>query len=376
MTDLDVERLRLTVLWLSFALSCGLGAVMQRTHFCTLGAVADWVNMGDLTRMRMWLFAIAVAIIGTGLLTANGVIDSTRSLYTGPKLLWLSNLTGGLCFGVGMVLASGCGSKTLVRIGGGSLKSLVVLLVMGITAYMTLRGVLSIGRTQWLDPVMIDLGSGQDLPRWLMQRVPQGGSIDLSRMQGGLSLCIGLALILFCLFDRHFRRVEPLMGGLGVGLCVVAGWFISGHLGYLAENPLTLEESFIGTNSGRMESFSFVAPAAYTLELLMLWSDSTRVMTIGITSVIGMIIGSAIVSLANGGFRWEAFRGVDDMTSHLIGGALMGFGGVTAVGCTVGQGLSGLSTLALGSMLAFGAVVAGGWLGIQWQMWRLERSAT
>ena len=376
MTDLDVERLRLTVLWLSFALSCGLGAVMQRTHFCTLGAVADWVNMGDLTRMRMWLFAIAVAIIGTGFLTANGVIDSTRSLYTGPKLLWLSNLTGGLCFGVGMVLASGCGSKTLVRIGGGSLKSLVVLLVMGITAYMTLRGVLSIGRTQWLDPVMIDLGSGQDLPRWLMQRVPQGGSIDLSRMQGGLSVVIGLALILFCVFDRHFRRAEPLMGGLGVGLCVVAGWFISGHLGYLAENPLTLEESFIGTNSGRIESFSFVAPTAYALELLMLWSDSTRVMTIGITSVIGMIIGSAIVSLANGGFRWEAFRGVDDMTSHLVGGALMGFGGVTAVGCTVGQGLSGLSTLALGSMLAFGAVVAGGWLGIQWQMWRLERSAT
>jgi hypothetical protein len=139
---------------------------------------------------------------------------------------------------------------------------------------------------------------------------------------------------------------------------------------------LTLEESFIGTNSGRMESFSFVAPTAYALELLMLWSDTTRVMTIGITSVIGMIIGSAIVSLASGGFRWEAFRGVDDMTSHLIGGALMGFGGVTAVGCTVGQGLSGLSTLALGSVLVFGAVVAGGWLGIQWQMWRLERSAT
>jgi len=376
MTDLDVERLRLTVLWLSFALSCGLGAVMQRTHFCTLGAVADWVNMGDLTRMRMWLFAIAVAIIGTGLLTANGVIDSTRSLYTGPKLLWLSNLTGGLCFGVGMVLASGCGSKTLVRIGGGSLKSLVVFLVMGLTAYMTLRGVLSMGRTQWLDPVMIDLGSGQDLPRWLMQRIPQAGGIDLSRMQGGLSVFIGLALILFCVFDRHFRRAEPLMGGLGVGLCVVAGWLISGHLGYLAENPLTLEESFIGTNSGRIESFSFVAPTAYALELLMLWSDSTRVMTIGITSVIGMITGSAIVSLITGRFQWEAFRGVDDMTAHLLGGALMGFGGVTAVGCTIGQGLSGLSTLALGSLLVFGAVIAGGWLGIQWQVWRLERSAT
>jgi uncharacterized membrane protein YedE/YeeE len=373
MTDLDVEQLRLTVLWTSFALSCGLGAVMQSTHFCTLGAVADWVNMGDLTRMRMWLFAIAVAIIGTGALAATGLIDLSRSLYTGPKLLWLSNLTGGLCFGVGMVLASGCGSKTLVRIGSGSLKSFVVLLIMGITAYMTLRGILSIGRTQWLDSVMVDLGAGQDLPRWLMQWLPANSGINRAALQIGLSLCIGLALILFCLFDRHFRRVEPLMGGLGVGLCVVAGWLISGHLGYLSENPLTLEESFIGTNSGRMESFSFVAPAAYSLELLMLWSDSSRVMTIGITSTVGMITGSAIVSLMTGRFQWEAFRGVDDMTAHLLGGALMGFGGVTAVGCTIGQGLSGLSTLALGSLLVFGGVIAGGWLGIQWQVWRLER---
>lgn len=376
MTDLDVEQLRLTVLWSSFALACGLGAVMQRTHFCTLGAVADWVNMGDLTRMRMWLFAIAIAMIGTGILAGSGLIDLSRSLYTGPKLLWLSNISGGLCFGVGMVLASGCGSKTLVRIGGGSLKSLVVLVIMGLTAYMTLRGVFSIVRAQWLDPVMINLGVGQDLPRWFLQTLPAVSGVDRGSAQVGLSVGIGLALILFCLRDRHFRRAEPLMGGLGVGVCVVAGWFISGHLGYLAENPLTLEESYIGTNSGRMESFSFVAPAAYSLELLMLWSDSTRVITIGITSIIGMIAGSAIVSLTTGRFRWEAFRGVDDMATHLIGGALMGFGGVTAVGCTIGQGLSGLSTLALGSALVFGAVIAGGWLGIQWQVWRLERSTT
>ena len=247
---------------------------------------------------------------------------------------------------------------------------------MGITAYMTLRGILSIGRTQWLDRVMIDLGVGQDLPRWLMQWLPANSGINRVALQIGLSLCIGLPLSLFCLVDPHFRRAEPLMGSLGVGFCVIAGWLISGHLGYLAENPLTLEESFLGTNSGRMESFSFVAPAAYSLELLMLWSDSTRVMTIGIASVSGMIIGSAIVSMATGRFRWEAFRGVDDMAAHLLGGALMGFGGVTAVGCTIGQGLSGLSTLALGSALVFGAVIAGGWLGIQWQVWRLERSAT
>ena len=381
-TDLDVEALRMTVLWSSFGLSCVLGAVMQRSHFCTLGAVADWVNMGDLTRLRMWLFAIAVAIIGTGLLSATGLIDPTRSLYTGPKLLWLSNIVGGLCFGVGMVLASGCGSKTLVRIGAGSLKSLVVFLVIGLSAYMTLRGVFGVARVRWLDPMIIDLGIGQDLPRWVMLWIHHDAAPDsptspsLAIWQGVLSVCIGTAMVVFCLSDRQFRRAEPLLGSLGVGLCIVAAWWISGHLGYLAENPLTLEESFIGTNSGRMESFSFIAPAAYTLELLMLWSDNSRMMTVGITSVLGMIAGSAVVALTSGRFRWEAFRGVDDMTCHLVGAILMGFGGVTAVGCTIGQGLSGLSTLALGSVLVFVAVIAGGWLGIQWQVWRLERLAT
>jgi uncharacterized membrane protein YedE/YeeE len=160
-----------------------------------------------------------------------------------------------------------------------------------------------------------------------------------------------------------------------VGLVVVGGWYLSGHIGHLAEDPATLEEKFLATNSGRMESLSFVAPQAYFLELLMLWSDKSRVMTFGTASVLGMFAGSLAWSLASRTFRLESFRDAGDLINHLAGGALMGFGGVLALGCTIGQGISGLSTLALGSFLAFFAIVAGAALTMKIQYWRLMRQA-
>jgi uncharacterized membrane protein YedE/YeeE len=156
---------------------------------------------------------------------------------------------------------------------------------------------------------------------------------------------------------------------------VVGGWFLSGHVGYLAEDPITLEEKFLATNSGRMESLSFVAPQAYFLELLLLWSDKSRVMTFGIATVLGMFAGSLAWSLATRSFRLESFRDAEDLINHLAGGALMGFGGVLALGCTIGQGISGLSTLALGSFLAFFSIIAGAALTMKIQYWRLMRQA-
>ena len=115
-----------TLLWLAFAISFGFGVIGQKTNFCTMGAVSDIVNMGEWSRMRMWLLAIAVAILGASALSLTGRIDLAKSIYTAPGVTWLSFIVGGFLFGVGMVLASGCGSKTLIRIGGGNLKSLVV----------------------------------------------------------------------------------------------------------------------------------------------------------------------------------------------------------------------------------------------------------
>ena len=154
---------------------------------------------------------------------------------------------------------------------------------------------------------------------------------------------------------------------------MAGSWYVSGRLGYLAEDPETLQEAFVATNTGRMEAFSFVAPLAWTLEYLMFWTDKSRIVTYGIASVAGVIAGSAAYALAAGKFQWEGFRNAEDTGMHLLGGALMGFGGVTALGCTIGQGISGLSTLALGSFLTFGAIVAGSALTMKWQYWRMTR---
>jgi len=362
-----------TVVGLGFALAFVLGATAQRTHFCTLGAISDWVNFGDAARMRMWLLAIAVAMIGANGLHAAGLVDLGRSIYTGALFNWAGYLVGGLCFGAGMVLASGCGAKTLVRIGAGNLKSLVVLLCLGLSAAMTLRGLFAQWRVQWLQPLSVDFGRwslpSQDLPTLLA-----GGAASRT-LSVAVAVVLAAALLAFVLSSRDFRRNrEAIAGGLLVGLVVAAGWYVTGSLGY-RENPDTLEMTFYATNSRAAESFSFVAPVAYTLELLMMWTDRSLGVTFGIAAVLGVIAGSAVMALATGSFRWESFTSAADMRAHLLGGVLMGFGGVTAMGCTIGQGLSGLSTLALGSFATVVAIVAGAVATMRWQAWRIEREA-
>ncbi len=371
MTESNPAALASTVVWGAFALTFVFGAVGNKTHFCTMGAVSDVVNMGDWNRMRMWLLAIAVATAGASALQLAGLVDLSKTIYTAPRFTWLSYILGGLLFGIGMTLGSGCGSRTLIRIGTGNLKSLVVAIVLALTAYMTLKGILGVFRVAALDSVGATLARSQDLPSLIAGTL----GFDKRTVLAALGLAISLGLAAFVFKPREFRTFDNVLGGVVVGLVVVGGWYLSGHIGHLAEDPATLEEKFLATNSGRMESLSFVAPQAYFLELLMLWSDKSRVMTFGTASVLGMFAGSLAWSLASRTFRLESFRDAGDLINHLVGGALMGFGGVLALGCTIGQGISGLSTLALGSFLAFFAIVAGAALTMKIQYWRLMRQA-
>ena len=370
MQESDLPGLTAIVLWAAFGLAAAFGAIAQRTHFCTMGAVADIVNLGDWTRMRMWALAIAVAMIGFNAMVGLGWIEAAQSIYAAPALIWLSNMAGGLLFGFGMVLASGCGSKTLVRLGGGNLKSLVVLLVMGVAAYATMRGMVAVARVATIDQVAIVLPAGQDLPSLLAHASGASRPLLALLLGGG----IGLALLGWVLARPEGRSAEVLLAGLGIGAVIVGVWWVSGRLGFVPEHPVTLEPVFVATNSRRMESLSFVAPAAYTLDWLILFSDSSKVLTLAIVSTFGVVAGSAAVALAGGSFRWEGFAGTEDTALHLLGAALMGVGGVTALGCTVGQGLSGVSTLALGSVIALAGILAGGVLGVRFQAWRVERS--
>jgi uncharacterized protein len=365
----DLSSLGTQVLWASFLLSFLFGAIAQRTHFCTMGAVSDVVNMGDWARMRQWALAAGVGMLGFGLLVWMGKIDASKTLYASGRILWLSALVGGALFGFGMVLASGCGSKTLVRIGGGSLKSIIVFVVMGIAAFATLKGVTAVLRVSTVDAVTFPTVAPGALSTW-------AGS--LFGMQSKLAqlvtaLGVGGGLVAWALIRKDFWTLDNLLAGLGLGALVVAMWWASAHMGYVAEHPDTLQEAFLATPSGRAEALSFVAPVAYTLDWLMFFSDKSKVLTLGIASVFGVVTGSAVVALATRSFRWEGFGSVEDVANHLVGAVLMGIGGVTAMGCTVGQGLSGISTLSATSFIAVGAILAGAVTAFKYQMWRLEQ---
>ena len=366
-----LNALTTQVLWATFFLSVLFGAIAQRTHFCTMGAVSDIVTMGNWSRMRMWGMAIGVAMIGFYALAASGQLDPAKTLYASNRFIWLSALTGGFMFGFGMVLASGCGSKTLVRIGGGNLKSVVVFLVMGMAAFTTLKGITAVARVATVDRVALDFPANATLSNWL------GNAVGLSPSVAGLvlALVLGLGLIVWALLGRDFISLDNLLGGLGIGAVIVAMWWVSGHLGYVAEHPETLQEAFLATNSGKAEALSFVSPVAYTLDWVMFFSDKSKLLTIGIASVVGVVAGSTLYALVTRSFRWEGFRDAKDTANHLVGGALMGVGGVMAMGCTVGQGLSGISTLSMTSIVALAAILAGCVSALKYQLWQLERGA-
>jgi len=368
MQDIDMAALGHQVLWAAFGLSFVLGAVAQRTHFCTMGAVADIVNMGSWARMRMWVLAIGVAMLGFNGMVGLGLIDAGKTIYASPRLLWLSNIVGGFLFGFGMVLASGCGSKTLVRIGAGNLKSLIVFLVMGLSAFATLKGITAVLRVNTVDAVSVQLSTGQDLPSLLAVSTGMAKA-SLALWIGG---ALGLALIVWALVREEGRSQDVIVGGLITGLVIVGIWWVSGVLGHVAEDPNTLEEVFVGSTSReRMEALSFVSPMAYVLDWLMFFSDKRKVLTTAIVSVFGVVTGSGVYALATRAFRWESFRTTEDLASHLVGALLMGVGGVVAMGCTIGQGLSGVSTLSLGSFIALASIIAGAVACLRWQLSRL-----
>jgi hypothetical protein len=342
--ELEVNQ---KVALLAFGLGLLFGAVGQRTQFCTMGAVSDWVNMGDKNRLRAWLLAIGVAVLATGILQWTGRIDLQQSIYLTPNFGWLGHLAGGLLFGIGMTLASGCGQRTLVRLGGGNLKSLLVLLVLGVTAYMTLRGLLALVRINLFDAANVDLAArgmaGQGLPEWISRLT---GIEDIRRISLWLSILLGAGLAGYALVSGSFRRsFDDVLAGTAIGLIVAAGWYVTGVVGFDDFDP------------ARLESFTFVAPTGESIMYLMTFTGST--IGFGIAAVFGVILGSLLYALVSGSFRIEAFTTAGDMVRHVTGAAMMGFGGVLALGCTIGQGVTGVSTLAVGSVLTLVSIVLG-----------------
>jgi uncharacterized membrane protein YedE/YeeE len=329
------------------------GATAQRTNFCTMGGVSDLVLMGDGRRFRAWMLAIAVAILGTQALHASGAVSIDKSIYLAGNLGWLGAALGGAMFGFGMTLTGGCGSKTLVRLGAGNMKSLVVAIVLGIVAYMTLRGLLALVRVRLEGLTSIELKArgleNQSIGEMAGKLVglPPGG------VRTVVAVAVAAAFLVFCFKDPGFRRsAANVAAGVIIGLTAVAGWIVTGILGADEFDPVPLA------------SITFVAPVAESLQYLMTFTGST--ITFGIAVVGGVIAGSFLMAVATGSFRIESFADRGDMLRHLGGAALMGAGGVLALGCSIGQGITGMSTLALGSVIAWLSILAGAYLGIRY----------
>lgn len=363
------------VLGLVFAVALVTGAVKSKTNFCTMGAVSDWVNMGDTGRLRAWWLAIGVAAGGVALLEATGLArlpPDTLPPYRTAEFAWLRYLLGGTLFGIGMTLASGCGSRTLVRIGGGNLKSVVVFLALGGVVYLMFATPLfNVAFMSWIRPTSLDLARfgipGQDLGA--IAGAIAGADVARSRIVAGAVLAL---LVLGLVFrSRDFRSDrDNILGGLAVGLAVVAGWAITaGPLGaeWREFAAFTLDRPIrVGA-----QSFTFVGPIGDTLRYL---AEPTRLtlLSFGVVAVFGVVLGALLYSLASGRFRIEWFASRQDFVQHVAGGVLMGFGGFLAMGCTIGQGVTGASTLALGSYLALGSIVFGAALTMKVQYYLLD----
>ena len=354
MEDMSVTTL---VALAGFIAGIVFGAVANKTDFCTMGGVSDMVLMGNTSRFRSWMLAVAVGILGTQGLHMMEIIDLTMApadggaIYLTTNLGWPGAILGGLMFGFGMTRAGGCGNKTLVRVGGGNLKSIVVLLVMGITAYMTLRGLIALARIE-LEAFNTDLTQfgleSQSMAEMLAVALGQ----DMETMRMAVTAVIGLGLIAYCFKAPEFRATpKDIIGGILIGLMVPTGWYITGVLGFDDFEPT------------QMFSFTFVAPSADSIQYLMTFTGAT--INFGIATVGGVIVGSFLMAIATKSFHIEAFSGADDMKSHLGGAVMMGIGGVIALGCTIGQGLTGMSTLAFGSLIALVSIIIGAIWGLK-----------
>jgi len=362
------------VVMLGGVLGLLLGAVANKTNFCTMGAVSDWVNMGDMQRLRAWFLALTVAIIGVSLLDSMEVIaiGESRVPYRSSLFFWPRYILGGLLFGIGMTLGSGCANKNLVRIGGGNLKSIIVIGVIGLTAYAMARtGLYGVVFHSWIEPISPDLASVNISDQSIGTII---GSILGYETPAALNLYAGFAValpLLWVIFrSRDFRtNWESPASGFTIGLLTVAGWYVTG--GSMGQEWVeTVEFMDMPPPGVGTQSFTFVNP---TGEIIIMLGDpgNMSLITFGVASLFGVVAGSFLYAVLSRSFRIEWFANFRDFLNHLIGAVFMGVGGMLAMGCTLGQGVTGVSTLAIGSFLVLTCIILGSALTMKVQYYKL-----
>lgn len=324
-----------------------LGYAARRAHFCTLSALERHWYAGDSRGLRIWVLAGVLAIVFTQALALLGLISPTASFYLQPNFFWVGAVGGGLMFGLGMALVGTCGFGALIRLGGGSLRGLIVIIVIGLTGLATQRGILAPMRRALEDASALDLG------RIGSQSIPALAAALLGASAGWILVAAALALLLFWVFsDREFRRSGScLLTALAIAAAIAAGWLAT---------TLAAANSFTPI---QVESASFVAPVADVIMLLGIHAGG-GFPDYGVGVVFGVVAGAALAAWQKHDMRWEACDDARELGRHLVGATLMGVGGIFAMGCTIGQGLSAMSLLALSAPVVMVSIAAGARLGL------------
>ncbi|MBR0970586.1 MULTISPECIES: YeeE/YedE family protein [Bradyrhizobium] len=338
------------------SLVCGLlagaalGVAGRAGRFCTLAMLEDAFYASDTRRLKSFAFAAGIALLLTQSMAALGLIDLSTSIYLSSSIGLGGAIIGGLAFGIGMALVGTCGFGTLVRIGGGDLRAIVAYLVIGISALAAMRGLTGFMRLALIEPLSVRLpeGTTQSLDSLL---APVFGT----HARAIVASCVSLSLVGWALADGHLLRSRRLLfAGGTAGLAVAFGWFATGWLGHDEFDP------------DRLASLTFVAPLGNSILYVATFSGSRA--DFGIGSVAGVVLGSFLAALFSRGFRWEACDDARELKRHMIGALLMGTGGILSMGCTIGQGLSAFSTLALSAPITMLAIACGARLGLEYTM--------
>ncbi len=376
--ELEIYR---QILLAGFIVTMIFGAVAFKTNFCTMGAVSDVVNMGDTGRLRAWVLGMAVAVLGVTLLEyinlANmGLVadsETGRPPYRVAIFRWPRFIVGGALFGIGMTLGSGCGNRTMVRIGGGNLKSIVVLLTMGVAGYLMIFT--NFGYyvfLQWMEPVYVNF------KEWGVADQSLGAIVSgaLSLPQGAASLGAGLfvaaGMLAWILRDSSFfENRDNVLAGVVLGLCVAAAWYLTaGSMGQELLDEVSFLEGDERPYGVGAQSLTFVQPAAVLIRYLET-GFASQFISFALVAGAGVILGAFLYAVLAQRFHWEWFQSLGDVARHVIGGLLMGFGGVLSIGCTIGQAVSGVSTLAVGSFITFVSIYLGSALTMKVQYYKM-----
>lgn len=386
-------------LWSTFILAIVLGVVANKTNFCTMGAVSDLVNMGDSGRIRAWVLAATTALIGVVILESLGMVNLSSTLppYRGSEFQWGRYILGGVLFGIGMTFASGCGNKTLLRIGGGNIKSIFVFVVVAVIAYYMVDPFKELPSTwyqtyfsSWLGQASISLSTPQDLGsitgNWF--------GISAITMRIVMGTIVAIIALRYIFRDEDFRKSgDNIFAGVTIGIIVLLAWYFTSNVAVTTEDGSSSMTQFYGewdmlmdseegkpkngSTNLQAQSFTFISPIGQMFGYISS-SLSSAFLTFGVVSVLGVIVGSFIWTMITRSFRIEWFNSFKDFYMHMIGAVLMGFGGVLGLGCTIGQSITGVSTLALGSFLVFISIVFGSAITMKIQYYQMvyEEEAT